>query len=161
MAHQDEEAERRLTKDQRALGEGVRTLLRRLRVAYTESLEGTSDESWYQFHIKTPPGSALQVGIAVVGDVVVFEANRVELRWDLEMWGRNGSQWIAGSLDGLAAVFENDLRIRLRPTLFGSTAGAIWFPGTSGGKGTWNGDATAARGKGREHTFPRPWYLHE
>jgi hypothetical protein len=80
MAHQDEEAERRLTKDQRALGEGVRTLLRRLRVVYAESLEGNSDESWYRFHIKIPPESMLQVGIAVVGDVVVFEANGVELR---------------------------------------------------------------------------------
>jgi len=160
MALQDEEAERRLTQDQRTLGEGVRTLLKRLHVAYAESLEGNSDESWYRFHIRTPPESTLQVGIAVVGDVVVFEANGVELRWDLEMWGSNSSQWIAGSLDGLAAVLENDLRIRLRPTLFGATVGALWFPGR-GGKGTWNGDATAARGKGREYAFPRTWYLRE
>ncbi len=159
MAHQDEEAERRLTKDQCALGEGVRTLLRRLRVAYTESLEGTSDESWYRFQIRTPPGSRLQVGIAVVGDVVVFEANGVELRWDLEAWGGDGSPWIAGSLDGLAIVFENDLRIRVRPTLFG-TAGAIWFPG-SRGEGAWHGDSRAARGRGREYIFPRIWYLQD
>jgi hypothetical protein len=76
------------------------------------------------------------------------------------MWSGNSSQWIAGSLDGLAAVLENGLRIRLRPTLFGSTVGAIWFPGP-GGKGTWNGDATAARGQGRDYTFPRTWYLRE
>src|SRR5438067_2505758 len=125
MAHQNDDPERRLTNDQRALGEGVRRLLQRLRVTYTESLEGTSGESWYRFHIKTPAGSGLQVAIAVVGDTVVFEANGVELRWDLEMWSGNTSQWIAGSLGGLETVFENDLRIRLRPTLFGSTVGAI------------------------------------
>jgi len=156
MTHKDNG--RLLTNDQRVLGDGVRTLLRRLGVAYTESLESNSAESWYQFHIETPAQSTLQVNIAVVGDVVVFVANGVELRWDLPA-REYSSQWISDSLDGLAVVFENDLRIRLRRTSFG-TAGAIWFP-LPGGKGTWNGDGAAARGEGREDTFPKPWYRRQ
>src|SRR5262249_4971844 len=150
---------RLLTNDQRVLADGVRTLLRRLGVAYTESLEGNSAESWYRFHIKTPAESALQVSIAVVGDVVVFEANGVELRWDLPAW-EHSAQWISDSIDGLAVVVENDLRIRLRRNVLGLTTGAIWFP-LPDGKGTWNGDRAAARGKGREYTFPKPWYLRQ
>src|SRR5262245_55147768 len=148
----DEDDARLLTNDQRVLGEGVRTLLRRLRVAYTESLEGNSPESWCRFHIKTPAESALQVSIAVVGDVVVFEAKGVDLRWDRPAW-EHTSQWISDSLDGLAVVFESDLRIRLRPSIWRSTTGAIWFA-LPGGKGAWHGDRAAARGKGREYTFP-------
>jgi hypothetical protein len=83
MTHQGGE-ERRLTKGQRALREGVRALLRRLRVAYTESLEGTSDEAWYQFHIKTPPGSDLQVGIAAVGDAVAVGSPREKSMWAVD-----------------------------------------------------------------------------
>lgn len=158
MADQSIDGERQLTPDQQVLGAGVRALLRDLHVSHTEALEANRGESWYRFNITTPPGSDLRVDIAIVSDVVVLTANGVQLRWDLNAW-TDVSAWIAASLDGLAVVFRNELRLRLRRTVFGGTAGAICFPGAT--QGTWNGDGRAARGEGREYMFPAPWYLVE
>lgn len=153
-------SESKLTETQRTCADGVRTLLKRLRVVHAERIETTNAEAWYCFEIKTSPESGLRVTIAVVGDVFVFQANGAELRRDLESWWSDPSGWVAECLRVLQELLQTDLRIRLRRTLFGSTTGAVWVSNRDG-DGGWSGDLVACRGRGREYSYPATWYLEE
>lgn len=145
-----------LTAGQRLFADSLRDLFERTRVTYLEQFRRNRAEAWYRFHIETVD-SRLSVFLDVVGDVFVFTANEAELRRDLSAWRDDTSGWTSECLRIVAVLLRNDLRIRVRRTLFGRIKGAIWLPDDQG-NGSWNGDLAACRGHGRESVFPKEWY---
>jgi hypothetical protein len=150
-----------LVAEQMALADGVRASLRRVGAAFAESATATSHEAFVVFDIQPRPGARhLHVKVAVLGDQFNVTVNEAFCFVPLRAFarGRDVSGWIADSVTRLTALLANDLRIRIRTTLFGGEAGAIWWPNGSDGNGGWGGDAAACRGNGTEVVFPHPWY---
>jgi hypothetical protein len=64
--------------------------------------------------------------------------------------GNDADAWVELCDRTIHAILTHDLRIRIRRTLLGGRAGAIWVPVDTG---AWNGEYFAWRGWGREQRF--------
>ncbi|MCZ6708169.1 MAG: hypothetical protein O7A71_09525 [Chloroflexi bacterium] len=89
----------------------------------------------------------IEIGI----DSFHFTANGAHLWLEAAHFVSDEQDWTPAILEVLDALLSHDLRIRLRRTLFGGRAGAVWIPGSPG---AWNGDLWACRGRGEEVVFP-------
>lgn len=149
-------AENLILDVQRVFADRLRDLLKTVQCDYTEEIKGTSAEAWYSFILRTedPRPSVI---MNIVGDAFVFVVNGAEMRLDLAAWGDDTEAWMRESLRVVDILLRNDLRIRLRRTLFGRSTGAVWIADVKN-DGVWNGDRAACGGTGREVIFPRRWY---
>ena len=131
----------------------MRVCLKKMLVAFTESIEANRAEEWFVFRIATADPS-LHVDVVIVDDRFGILANGAALYRDRSPWADDTDGWVTTSIEVLESLLQSDLRIRVRRTMFGGSAGAIWVEREA----AWNGDLIACRGMGTEFRLPAPWY---
>jgi hypothetical protein len=152
-------AKRELSEFQASVAERVRTLLNEASVQFTEDVVVVpGGEVMDSFVIATRSEIPLTVNFLVLDDQFNVLANGAEIHvYFAQRDPAKESQWVTRAINTVGILIRNDLRIRIRQTLFGRETGAVWVPaGTY--TGGWAGDGAAARGKGREYIFPHPWF---
>jgi hypothetical protein len=145
-----------VTEEQRQLAEYVRELLDSLGVPYEVSVQGGL-EAWYHVKLGIPERHQLSIEFFIAPDSFQVDANGADLRYGVMDAGDDAVRWLKESQEIVRALLHNELRIRLRRTLFGGRTGAIWVPADAGGR--WNGDLLAVLGVGREYRYTE-WWRH-